>query len=163
MFPAKEVLGMEAIPVVVRRRIVAMYDQGKKTRHISEALGYCLAAVRRVRQHFQQRGTLEPQTHLCGRTGFFTPERQQHLRQLLAQKPDATLKELCRRMDRPVAVSTMDTWVKKLGLSFKKSRSAPPSRSVRTSPPDVQAGTKNSRASRRRSSFSSTNRASRAT
>lgn len=154
---------MEAIPVAVRKRIITLYDQGKKTRHIAEALGYCVAAVRRVRQHFKERGTLDPQTHLCGRTGFFTPERREHLRWLLVEKPDATLAELCAQMDRPVAVSTMDTWVKALDVSFKKSRSVPPNRSVRTSSRSVPAGTKNSRISRRRSSSSSTNRESRAT
>ena len=154
---------MDAIPVPLRERIIKLYSQGKKTEQIAEALGYCVAAIRRVRQHFQERGTLEPQTHLCGRTGFFTPERQERLRELLKQKPDATLAELCAQMDRPVAVSTMDVWVRKLNLSFKKSRSAPPSNSGRTSRPGAPAGTKNSRTSRRKSSSSSTNRGSRAT
>src|ERR1043165_8879975 len=111
---------MEAIPIPVRRRIIKLYEQGQSTRRIAEALGYSVAAVRRVRQHFKTRVTLEPQTHLCGRTGFFTPERQNRLRQLVAEKPDATLAELCALMDRPVAISTMDLWLNKLGFSFKK-------------------------------------------
>lgn len=154
---------MEAIPLPMRQRIIALYEQGKKTRQIAEAMGFCVAAVRRVRQHFTQRGTLVPQTHRCGRTGFFTPERQQRLRQLIAEKPDSTLAELCAKMDRPVAISTMDTWVRKLGLTFKKSRSTPPNSSAPTSPPAVPCGTRNSRRSRRKTSYSSTNRASRAT
>ena len=113
---------MEAIPVAVRKRIMALYDQGKSTRQIAEALGYCEAAVRRVRQHFRERGTLVPQTHLCGKKGYFTPERQEHLRILVEQKPDATLAELCAQMDIRVAISTMDNWVGKLGFSFKKRR-----------------------------------------
>jgi hypothetical protein len=31
-----------------------------------------VAAVRRVRQHFKARGTVEPQTHLCGRKTLLT-------------------------------------------------------------------------------------------
>jgi len=67
---------MEAIPIVVRERIMLLYAQGKSTQQIAGALGYSVAAVRRVRQRFSQRGTLVPQTHLCGSKGRFTPERQ---------------------------------------------------------------------------------------
>jgi transposase len=154
---------MEAIPVPVRRRIIKLYEQGQSTRRIAEALGYSVAAVRRVRQHFKARGTLEPQTHLCGRTGFFTPERQGRLRHLVAEKPDATLAELCALMDRPVALSTMDLWLGRLGFSFKKSRCTPPNDSGPTSPKNAPPGTPSWRRSRRKSSYSSTNRASRAT
>ena len=87
---------MEAIPVIIRQRIIKLYEQGKPTGQIALALGYCAAAVRRVRQHFRERGTLEPCTHLCGRTGKFTPQRQARLQALLLEKPDATLKELCQ-------------------------------------------------------------------
>ena len=113
---------MEAIPVAVRERIMTLYQKGKSTQQIAEALGYCPAAVRRVRQHQRERGTLVPQTHLCGRKGHFTPERQALLRELVAKRPDATLAELAQQMDLPVPISTMDSWVNKLGLSFKKSR-----------------------------------------
>jgi transposase len=154
---------MEAIPVPIRKRIMALYGQGKKTTHISAALGYCVAAVRRVRQQFKQRGTLEPQTHLCGPIGLFTTQRREHLLRLLAEKPDSTLAELSAQMDRPVAVSTMHNWVRLLNMSFKKSRSAPPSRSGRTSPRSGLAGTSSSRASRRKTSSSSMNQGSRAT
>lgn len=136
---------MEAIPVAVRRRIIKLYDEGHSTWHIAQALGYCQAAVRRVRQHFKERGTLEPWTHRCGRTGFFTAERQTRLKQLVADKPDATLAELCHKMDRPVAVSTMDVWVRKLGLSFKKSPCMPPSNCGRTSPKSARGGMPTSR------------------
>ena len=154
---------MEAIPVAVRKRIITLYEQGHSTRRIAEALGYCLAAVRRVRQQFKTRGTLEPQTHLCGRRGFFTPERQARVRQLVSEKPDATLAELCALMDRPVAISTMDLWLGKLGFSFKKSRCMPPNNSGPTSPKSARHGTQNWRRFRRKSSYSSMSRASRAT
>jgi transposase len=133
---------MEAIPMVMRERIIALYAQNKSTQEISEALGYCPAAVRRVRQHLRERGTLVPQTHLCGAKGNFTPERQARVRELLAQKPDRTLEELCRHMDLRVAISTMDVWVRKLGFTFKKSPSGPPNRIVPTSPWRGRTGTR---------------------
>ena len=150
---------MEAIPLALRERIIALYEQGKATSHIAEMTGYCVAAVRRVRQHFKQRGTLEPQTHLCGRTGYFTSARQTRLAELIKDKPDATLAELCGKMDRRVSVSTMDVWVRKLGLTFKKSRSARPNKTGRTSLSNAPSGIRGSSASRRKSSYSSMNRA----
>ena len=63
---------MRAIPLPTRERIIELYEQGKTTREIAEFLGFCVAAVRRVRQQFKVRGTLQPQTHLCGRKTLLT-------------------------------------------------------------------------------------------
>ena len=109
---------MKAISVVVRERILKLYDQGQSTREIAASFGYCVAAVRRVRQHFKARGTLEPQTHRCGRKTLLTPSRKARLLDLLAQQPDATLAEFGARFARPT--STMDLWLNQLGWSCKK-------------------------------------------
>ena len=52
--------GMKAIPVPIRECIMKLYGQGKATAQIAQNLGYCEAAVRRVRQHHRERGTLAP-------------------------------------------------------------------------------------------------------
>ena len=109
---------MKAIPVPVRERILHLYDQGKSTCEIATGLGYCVAAVRRVRQHFKARRTLEPQTHRCGRKTLLTARRRERLQTLVAQQPDATLAELGAQFKRPT--STMDLWLNRLGLSCKK-------------------------------------------
>ena len=109
---------MKAIPVPVRERILKLYEQGKRTGEIAASLGYCVAAVRRVRQHFQARGTLKPQTHRCGRKSLLAAARQTRLQQLLARRPDATLAKMGAQFDRPT--STMDLWLSRLGWSCKK-------------------------------------------
>jgi transposase len=109
---------MKAIPVPVRERILHLYDQGKSTSDIGASLGYCVAAVRRVRQFFKVRGTLEPQTHRCGRKTPLTARRRERLQTLVAQQPDATLAELGAHFQRPT--STVDLWLRRLGLSRKK-------------------------------------------
>ena len=149
---------MEAIPVEIRKRIIVLYERGKQTGEIAEGIGYCVAAVRRVRQHLRERGTLQPQTHRRGRTGKFTAERQQRLRELVAQKPDATLEELIAQMDVTVASSTMHRWLTRLGLTLKKSRCTPASGSVRTWPSSGRPGTWSWAASTRKNSCSSTRR-----
>lgn len=109
---------MKAIPVTVRERILQLYEQGKSTTAIAGSFGYCVAAVRRVRQQFKDRGTLQPQTHRCGRKTLLTAARKARLLQLLEQRPDATLAELAAPFKRPT--STLDLWLTRLGWSCKK-------------------------------------------
>jgi transposase len=104
----------------VRERILRLYDRGKSTREIAEVFGFCIAAVRRVRQHYKDRGTLEPQTHTCGRNSLLTEERKARLLQILEESPDATLAELGAKMDRSFGTSTVDLWLRQLGWTYKK-------------------------------------------
>ena len=125
-------MAMRAIPLPTRERIIHLYEHGKSTAEISAVFGFCVAAVRRVRQQFTARGTLEAQTHLCGRKTLLTARRQARLKKLVAAQPDATLAELGSRLDRPFGTSTMDLWLRRLGLSYKKNaarcRAAAPGR-----------------------------------
>lgn len=129
---------MRAIPLPVRERIVQLYERGKNTGEIAEAFGFCGAAVRRVRQQFKDRGTLQPQTHLCGRNTLLTPGRQERLQKLLSEKPDATLAELGASLDRPFRTSTVDLWLRHLGWTYKKNpvrrRTRPAGRGRKKSP-----------------------------
>jgi transposase len=111
---------MRAIPIAIRKRILELYERGKSTREISQFSGFCVAAVRRVRQRFRERRTLEPRTHQCGRKTLLTEERKQRLRRLLSEQPDATLAELGARLDRRFRTSTIDLWLRRLGWKFKK-------------------------------------------
>jgi transposase len=111
---------MTPIPVPMRRRILDLYEKGKSTREIAQVFGFCVAAVRRVRQQFQQRGTLEPRTRRSGRRALLTEERKQRLEKLLSEQPDATLAELGARLDRPFRTSTVDLWLRRLGWRYKK-------------------------------------------
>jgi len=111
---------MTPIPVPVRQRILQLYERGKSTREIAQFCGFCVAAVRRVRQQFQQRGTLEPRTHRSGRPTMLTTERQQRLEALLSEHPDATLSEMGAGLDRRFRTSTIDVWLRRLGWRYKK-------------------------------------------
>ena len=111
---------MRAIPVPVRERILQLYEQGKSTREIAAFSGFCVAAVRRVRQQFKVRGTVKPQTHLCGRKTLLTAARKARLQKLITDQPDAPLAELGARLDRPFGTSTVDVWLRRLGLTCKK-------------------------------------------
>ena len=129
---------MKPIPVPIRERILKLYERGKGTAEIASVLGYCVAAVRRVRQQFKVRGTLAPQTQLCGRKTLLTESRKTRLQKLVAERPDATLSELGTQLDRPFGTSTVDLWLRRLGLSYKKNdarRRAAKARRGRTTGP----------------------------
>jgi transposase len=111
---------MRAIPLPVRQRMLQLYERGKSTREIAEVFGFCVAAVRRVRQQFQERGTVAPQTHRCGRRTLLTGDRKDRLEKLLAERPDATLAELGASLDRKFRTSTVDLWLRHLGWTYKK-------------------------------------------
>jgi transposase len=112
---------MRAIPLPIRERILLLYEQEKTTREIAVLVGFSVAAVRRVRQQYEQRRTLQPQTHLCGRHTLLTVARKARLLALLTRQPDATLAELGAGLDRPFGPSTVDLWLRQLGGSHKKS------------------------------------------
>ena len=110
----------ESHSVPVRERILQCYDHGDSTAGIAEFFGCCVAAVRRVRQQFQARGSLVPHTHWCGRKSLLTARRKARRQKRVAATPDATLAELGSRLDRPFGTSTIDLGLRRLGWSFKK-------------------------------------------
>jgi len=124
---------MTSQAILTRRWIMSAYKKGKGTKEISAIFGRCESAVRRVRQNYRQRGTADPLLHLRGPKGKLTDELQTLLRRFVADHPDATLAEIKERLELTVALSTIDRWLRKLGLSFKKSRSTPASRTARMS------------------------------
>lgn len=142
---------MDAYSLRTRNRIMFLYGQGMKTLQISKLTGLCRSGVRRVRQRFDQHGTLQPMAKNPGRKSGLTPEVAAALSEFNAAEPDATLAELQASLHGStgiaVSVATIDRWTKKLGLTYKKSRSGPPSRSGRTSRLPGTSGTKRSKTS----------------
>jgi transposase len=117
---------MEPIPLRTRERIIALYEEGEQTSEIADRTGYCPAAVRRVKQHLRERGTLQPLAGTPGPKGKLTDAVKGRLRELVRVKPDSTLAELRDALAAEARVkastSTVDRWLGKLGLTFKKSR-----------------------------------------
>jgi transposase len=135
----REVL-MASQTTLTRRWIMSAYRAGKGTREIAAIFGRCESAVRRVRQNERERGTADPLLHLRGRKGKLTAELKARLGRFVTAHPDATLREIKEHLGLDVSLSTIDRWLGKLGLSFKKSPSTPPSRTGPTSRPRARSG-----------------------
>ena len=123
---------MEPYPKRLRMRIIELYEQGKPTHEIAEALGTCRSGTRRVRQYQRERQTLEPLRGKTGPKSGLTEKLGEQLREAVAADPDATREELRQRLNINKDVRTIGRWLTQLGLVLKKSRCTPPSRTGRT-------------------------------
>jgi transposase len=127
---------MEAFSKRERRRIISLYQSGLDTEDIAQQMGASLSGVRRVWQQFREEGRDEPAFANCGRKPTLTDEQMQEVRQIVQEKPDRFVREVAEEVERRLGVvvrrQTVGRWLEKLGLTRKKSRSTPPSSSVRT-------------------------------
>lgn len=119
----------------LRGRVLAACDSGASVRAVAERLMVSPSYVVKVRQRrdgagetVARRGTGRPPSKIAGHL--------EPLRERVAAQPDATLGELRGWLlaECGVAVSAVTVWraLAGLGLTLKKSRSAPPSRTART-------------------------------
>jgi transposase len=131
---------MASEATLTRRWIILAYQAGHGTKQIAAIFGRCESGVRRVRQNQRERGSADPLLHLRGRKGKLTDEIKMRLSPFVADHPDATLAEIKQELKLEVSISTIDRWLKKLGLSFKKSPSTRPSRIDPTSPKHASRG-----------------------
>ena len=125
---------------LTRRWIMSAYQAGKGTKEIAAIFGRCESAVRRVRQNHRERGTADPLLHLRGRKGKLRDDLKLRLSRYVKDHPHATLVEIKRELVLDASLSTVDRWLKKMGLSFKKSPSTPPSKIGPTLPKRGRSG-----------------------
>jgi transposase len=111
---------MEAYPLLVRKRIIELYEQNKSTREIAEMFGICRSGTRRIKQNLRERGTIAPRPRNAGRKPKLTPEVAQQIRDYVAADPDCTREELKNALNLMVSLQAISKWLKKLGLVLKK-------------------------------------------
>ena len=114
----------------LRDRVLAAYDRGTPTKEIAGVLGVSPAWARRVKQVRREE---ERTTRLPMGGARVVKVDLERLRDLVARQPDATIPELHERLgtDR-CGESAVAMALRRLGLSFKKRRSTPPSRTAPT-------------------------------
>src|SRR5947199_8018384 len=122
---------MQAYSMDLRQRVIAACDQKQTTKSVAQRFGVSAAWVRRLKQHRRERGDIVPRTGGGSRGRKIDRDR---LAALVEEQPDATLVELRDRLGVAVTAWAVGKALRGLGLTFKKSRSAPPSRTARTSP-----------------------------
>jgi transposase len=128
---------MKAYSMDLRERVMAACDAGRPTKEVASAFKVSPAWVRRLKQHRRERGDIIPRHGGGSRGRKFDRDR---LKELVQQDPDATLVELRDRLGTNVTPWSICKALQELKLTFKKSRSTPPSRTGRTWHKDAANG-----------------------
>jgi transposase len=128
---------MKAYSMDLRERVIAACDAGRGTKEVARTFHVSPAWVRRLKQHRRERGDIVPRNG--GGSRGRKIDRDQ-LSQLVAQQPDATLVELRDRLGVKVTLWAISKALGELKLTYKKSRSTPPSRIGRMSPKPASPG-----------------------
>lgn len=128
---------MKAYSMDLRQRVIDDCDAGLPTKAVAQKYSVSPAWVRRLKQHRRERGDIVPRTGGGFRSRKIDPDR---LRELVEAQPDATLEELRQRLDVGCSAWAVGKTLRKLGMTFKKRPSTPPSRTGPTSPRDANAG-----------------------
>lgn len=127
-------------PVELRTRVLADYDAGLGTTATAAKFKVSPAWVRRLVQHRRERGgDIAPRTG-GGARASLTKIDHAALAEVVKRRPDATLLELADELGVACVKSAVWKALRRLGISYKKSRSTRPSRTAPTSPSGVRRG-----------------------
>jgi len=133
----KEVLqqGMATLSLDLRQRIINTCDRGEGTQEqVARRFGVSYGMVKKLLQQRRKTGCIKPRHHLAGRKKKIVAEHRIAMRKQLQRKPDMTLAELRDALGLECTLPAIHYVLVDMGLTYKKRRSAPPSKTVKTSP-----------------------------
>ena len=141
---------MRTLSLDLRERILASYDNDEGTRaEIAHRFRVSLGMVKKLLQQRRHTGDIAPRFRFCGRKPLIVGAHQRQMRTLLARKSDLTLKELRAATGLACSLQAINVVLGKMGLTYKKRRSAPVSKTGPTSRGRAASGASASRASTR--------------
>jgi transposase len=132
----------------IRKRLVAAVEGGTSCRAAAARFAVSESAAIKLMQRWEQTGSLEP-GQMGGHRRVVLAEHDGLVRDLIAAQPDQTLDELLDRLvARGVVVgrTSVHRYLSAIGLTRKKRRSMPPSKTGPTSRPHEWPGAKTSQA-----------------
>ncbi len=144
----------------LRARVLAAIDGGMAARAAARVFRVSVSYIHKALIRRRRTGEVSASSRRGHRPRKLTPAQEAALAAHITAHPDLTLASLQAWLltEHEVRLSNGAMWsaVARLGLSFKKRRSAPPSRTVRMSPPGGASGGRHSPSSMPTSWFSST-------
>lgn len=155
---------MSTLSLDLRERILAAYDNHEGTRdEVARRFRVSVGMVKKLLQQRRRIGDIAPQHHRAGRKPLILGTHQAQMRELLAQKPDLTLKELRQRLGLGCSLPAVHYALERMGLTYKKRLSGPASKTAPTSPGLAAGGSGTKAGGIRRGSSSSMSQARRRT
>src|SRR4051795_10533723 len=105
----------------LRQRIVDTIQRGDaKIRQVADRFLVSLSFVTRLLHLYRSTGSVEPRPHGGGTPAVLTPADLQRLRELIRQRPDATLEECRTHLGTSCSLMTLSRALSQLGLPRKK-------------------------------------------
>ena len=118
----------------LRLRILAAYDAGEGTREdVARRFCVSLGLVKKLLQQRRRNGDPAPRHQHSGRKPKILAHHRRHLRALVRERPDRTLPELRAAAGLDCTLPAIHYVLRAMGLSYKKRRSGPANKTVRTS------------------------------
>ena len=118
----------------LRERVVAACDARDGTRaQIADRFGVSVSWITKLLRRRRDTGSIAPSPHGGGQPPAYGGEAAERLRRAVAERPDATLEELAAAAGVACGTSATDRALRRLRITRKKSRSAPPNATALTS------------------------------
>jgi transposase len=121
---------MKAYSLDLRRKIVEAYLSGQGSmQQMADQFNVARSFVQKLVKRYQDEGTLEPKPRGGNVAPKLAPEHWTVVKELVEADNDATLEELCKRVEERtgvrISISVLCRLLQKLELPRKKSRSMP--------------------------------------
>jgi transposase len=127
-------VGMRTLSLDLRQRILDSYDNDEGTRaEVAHRFRVSLGMVKKLLQQRRRTGDIAARHRFAGRKPMILASHRRQMGSLLAKKNDLTLNELRQAMGLPCSLQAIHVVLGKMGLTYKKRRSAPVSKLARTS------------------------------
>lgn len=125
---------MAALSLDLRQRIVAAYDQGGRTREqVAERFTVSLGMVKKLLAQRRRTGDIASGYERCGRKPKILPTHRKRLSALVRKAPDLTLRQRRAATGLKCSLVAIHLTLVKAGLTYKKRRCAPASKTAPTS------------------------------
>ena len=122
---------MKTISLDLRERILAAYDAQEGTREdVAKRFRVSVGMVKKLLQQRSRTGDIAHRHRFSGRKAKILPEYRERLGTLIAAQPDLTLAEIKARLEMSCSVPALHYALVAMGLTFKKRRCMPRSRSA---------------------------------
>ena len=122
MVPLSAGGALAAYSLVLRKRVVRAFDNGKSAAAVAEQFDVSLAWVYRLVQRRRATGSIEPRKQTKFRGRALSSDQEVRLVALITARPNATLIELQHALPTRAALSTLWRTIDRLGLTVKKNR-----------------------------------------
>ena len=133
---------MRTISLDLRERILGSYDNKEGTRaETARRFRVSLGLVKKLLQQRRRTGDIAPRHRFSGRKPTIVQAHRCQMRALLANKSDLTLQELRQATGVECSLQAINVVLGQMGLTYKKRRSAPASKSGPTSSGPAGSGT----------------------